>query len=209
MCAVTETLVATSKLRVNDGREFPIDVRRWLAAADEADEDLLDRVVGPVLDVGCGPGRLVRALRQRGIDTLGVEIAPTAVAIARRWGAPVVQCSVFDPLPGSGKWGSALLLDGSAGIGGDPVSLLRRLGQLLGPRGIVFIEMERPGVASESLHVRIETAHGAGSWFPWAIVSIDDADDLAAATGFRVSESWAHGDRRFARMDRSKSSWRP
>jgi len=204
---VTETLFASSRLRVNDGRELPIDVRRWLAAADEADEDLLDRVVGPVLDVGCGPGRLVRALQRREIEALGVEIAPTAVEVARRWGAPVVQRSIFERLPRIAQWGSALLVDGSAGIGGDPIALLRRIGQLLSPHGRVFMEMEQPGVASESLHVRIETAHGAGPWFPWAIVSIDDADALAAATAFRVTESWCYGDRRFVRLDRAKSSW--
>lgn len=201
---MTDTLLAASRLRVDDGRVLPIDVRRWLAPADEIDEALLDRVVGPVLDVGCGPGRVVRALRQRGIDALGVEIAPTAVAIARRWGAPVVQRSIFERLPRRGQWGSALLLDGSAGIGGDPVALLHRVGELLGPSGLVFVEMEQPGVTSESLNVRIETATGTGPWFPWAVVSIDNAEPLAAATGFRVTESWGHGQRWFARMDRSR-----
>ncbi len=199
---MTDTLLAASRLRVDDGRILRIDVRRWLAPADEIDEALLDGVVGPVLDVGCGPGRVVRALRQRGIDALGVEVAPTAVAVARRWGTPVVQRSIFERLPRRGQWRSALLLDGSAGIGGDPIALLRRVGELLGPNGLVFVEMEKPGIASESLNVRIETANSAGPWFPWAVVSIDDADTLAADGGFHVTESWGHGVRWFARMER-------
>ena len=200
---MTETLVSSSWLRVDDGRILDIDVRRWLAAADEVDEALLDRVVGPVLDVGCGPGRMVRALRCRGIEALGVEIAPTAVAFARRWGAPVVQCSIFGRIPRRGRWGSALLLDGSVGIGGDPIALLDRVAELLGPGGLVIMETEAPAVASEALSVRIETINGKGPWFPWAVVSIDDAEALAAAAGFRITESWAHDERWFVRMDRA------
>jgi SAM-dependent methyltransferase len=203
---MTETLVTSTWLRVDDARVLDIDVRRWLAAADEVDEALLDRVVGPVLDVGCGPGRMVRALRSRGIAALGVEIAPTAVAVARRWGAPVVQCSIFGRIPRRGHWGSALLLDGSVGIGGDPIALLDRVAELLGPRGSVFMEMEAPAVASEALTVRIETANGIGPWFPWAVVSISDADELAAAAGFRITESWAHDERWFVRLDRAHVS---
>jgi SAM-dependent methyltransferase len=203
---MTETLVSSSWLRVVDGRILDIDVRRWLAAADEVDEALIDRVVGPVLDVGCGPGRMVRALRCRGIAALGVEIAPTAIAVARRWGAPVVQCSIFGRIPRRGRWGSALLLDGSVGIGGDPIALLDRVAELLGPGGLVIMETEAPAVASEALTVRIETANGRGPWFPWAVVSIDDADAVAAAAGFRVTESWAHDERWFVRMDRAHVS---
>lgn len=200
---MTETLVGGARLRVDDGRVLPIDVKRWLAPADEVDEALLDLVTGPVIDVGCGPGRMVRALRHRGIDALGVEVAPTAVAVARRSGARVVQRSVFEHLPGHGRWGSALLLDGSVGIGGDPIALLRRVAELLGPHGTLFVEMEEPGVPSEAVNVRIETTGGAGPWFPWAVVSIDDAEALAAATGFGVASSWSHGERWFTRMDRS------
>ena len=77
-------------------------------------------MAGPVLDVGCGPGRLVLGLAQRGTVALGVDPAPAAVALARSRGAPVLQRSVFDPLPGQGRWRTVLLADGNIGIGGDP-----------------------------------------------------------------------------------------
>jgi SAM-dependent methyltransferase len=199
---MTDTSIAPSRLRVHDGRVLTIDVRRWMAPADEVDEALLDEVRGPVLDVGCGPGRHVRALRARGVEALGVEISPTAVKLARKWGAPVLQRSIFEHLPRSGQWRTALVLDGSVGIGGDPVALLRRITDLLDRDGTVVVEMEPPGQRTESLTVRLETVRGPGPWFPWSIVSIDDAQQLAEATGVELLESWTAGGRWFALMGR-------
>ncbi len=103
-----------------DGRTLEMDVRRWMAPADPVDESLLDRAIGPVLDVGCGPGRHVASLLGRGIEAMGIDTSPTAVRLARRRGARVAHQSVFDAVPDAGMWRCALLLDGSIGIGGDP-----------------------------------------------------------------------------------------
>src|SRR5204863_7462240 len=90
------------------------------------EEARLAAMAAPVLDVGCGPGRLVVGLARRGAVALGVDPAPAAVALARGRGAAVLQRSVFDPLPGHGRWRTIVLADGNIGIGGDPVRLLRR-----------------------------------------------------------------------------------
>ena len=37
-------------------------------------------------------------------------------------GATVLQRDIFGPLPGEGRWGTALLFDGNVGIGGDPAA---------------------------------------------------------------------------------------
>ena len=53
-------------LRLSDGRLVPLPVARWSGPVSEADESMLASAQGPVLDVGCGPGRLTAALHQRG-----------------------------------------------------------------------------------------------------------------------------------------------
>lgn len=40
--------------------------------------------VGPVLDVGCGPGRLAGLLHERGLQAIGVDLSPGMIEIARR-----------------------------------------------------------------------------------------------------------------------------
>jgi hypothetical protein len=52
---------APSRMLRSDGREVPLAVSRWRADAVGEDGWLLDRCTGPVLDLGCGPGRLVAA----------------------------------------------------------------------------------------------------------------------------------------------------
>ncbi len=193
---------ATSHLRVADGRVLRLDVGRWMGATDRVDEDVLDRAVGPVLDVGCGPGRHVGALHRRGVETLGVDLSPTAVALARRRGAPVVQQSVFDALPGHGRWRTALLLDGSVGIGGDPVALLRRVRELLHPAGRVLVEVEPRHVATESVTVRVETARGGGPWFRWAFVSATAIGPLAQRIGLGETDRWEDAGRHFSALAR-------
>ena len=65
-------------LRTADGRALPLQMSRWCGRPDAADEELLRHCRGPVLDVGCGPGRLTVALTERGIPALGVHVVRLA-----------------------------------------------------------------------------------------------------------------------------------
>ena len=163
--------------------------------------DLLDlEPGGRVLDVGCGPGRHVLALARRGHLALGVDIAPAAVRLARRRGAPVIEASVFARIPGTGTWGSALLLDGTIGIGGAPGALLGRLRQLLRPGGEVLVELAPAGVGETREQIRLEVGAHHSRSFAWAYVGAGAIDAVALAAGFSVAERWQDERRWFARL---------
>lgn len=180
-----------------DGRALPFPIPRWCARPDAADEELLSHCCGPVLDVGCGPGRLTIALTQRGIPALGVDISRVAVARVRQGGAPALRRSVFDPLPGQGQWATVLLADGNIGIGGLPTRLLRRCGQLLAPGGRLLIEAE-PDNVDEQIIAWLEHPDGRrGPAFPWARMGTVAIMRATAKAGLRVMEQWRHADRVF------------
>ncbi|MFJ5120462.1 SAM-dependent methyltransferase [Kitasatospora sp. NPDC088548] len=116
-------------LRLGDGGRISLDIERWCAPAGGADHGLLLRCLhtsAPVLDLGCGPGRLVAALSALGVPALGVDVTGAAVDRTVGIGGAALCRSVFDRLPAEGRWGAALLADGNLGIGGDPDTLLRR-----------------------------------------------------------------------------------
>ena len=192
----------TAVLRVDGGGTIDLEVGRWRRAPDGDEAALLDRLADPVLDIGCGPGRVASALAASGRLALGIDPAPAAAAEAARRGAPVLRRSVFSPLPGEGRWGTALLLDGNVGIGGDPVQLLRRCHELVRPGGHVLAEVAPPGTATEPVTVRVESGRTAGPWFPWAIVGIDGWGALAAEAGLRPDGFETAGPRWFGRAFR-------
>ncbi|MER6415927.1 class I SAM-dependent methyltransferase [Streptomyces humidus] len=181
---------------------LPLDVERYCAAPDAADTDVLHRCTGPVLDVGCGPGRLVAALSARGMTALGVDVSPAAVALTRRQGANALRRSVFDRLPREGRWGTVLLMDGNIGIGGDPTALLARLRRLLRPGGRLLAEAA-PHDVDERLTVRVEDAEGRhGRPFPWARVGATALLHAADATGWILTGRWTSEDRVFLELHR-------
>ena len=188
-------------LRESDGTVITLDVGGWSGPADAVEQRILADVSGPVIDLGCGPGRLVVALAERGIPALGVDASPSAVHQALQRQATALVRSVFDPLPGTGRWATALLFDGNVGIGGDPVRLLGRVSDLLARDGRALVETAPPGVASRSFPVRVERGADRSPWFSWAQVGADDAADLADAAGLRQVDLIHDEGRWFAALE--------
>ena len=120
---------------------------------------------------------------QLGIAALGVDASPQAVTRARARGAATLERSVFDALPGEGRWPTVLLFDGNVGIGGDPIALLGRVADLLSPTGRAMVEVEPPGAPSHAAEARLERGAEVSIWFPWAWVGADGIDDVADQAG--------------------------
>ncbi|MDQ8046753.1 MAG: methyltransferase domain-containing protein [Solirubrobacteraceae bacterium] len=183
-----------------DGLLEQLAVSTWLADADPVDERLVERARGPVLDVGCGPGRHVAALVRRGVAVLGLDASPHAVKIASERGGEAILGDVFTHGLELGVWETVLLLDGNLGIGGDPGQLLRRVGEFLTPTGRVLVETEPPGTGVHSIPVRLERGEDVSLWFPWARVASDELDGAASDAGLAVAHRWEDAGRWFAEL---------
>lgn len=192
--------VGRVELESDRGHTIALDCTRWHGHLERADRAVLARCRGPVLDVGCGPGRHVTALADRGMQALGIDTSLAAVATAQARGAPAVHMSVFGPVPKRGWWATVLLLDGNVGIGGDVARLLGRVRELLRPGGQVLIETASPLARSEETWVRVRHGGRAGSWFRWAWTTPADLQRTAARLGLGVDDVFAAQDRWFAQL---------
>jgi SAM-dependent methyltransferase len=191
-----------ARVRSADGTLEPLPLDRWVGAADAADTEVLELAEPSVLDLGCGPGRHLAALRAGGKVALGVDLSPVAVRLARRRGAAAIPGDVFGDVPWAGRWRTALLMDGNVGIGGAPEALLRRTRELLAPGGAALVELDPPGAPTLCTRLRIEAPGVVSEWFRWARVGVDGIEPLAARAGLPVEDLRCPGGRWLARLRR-------
>ena len=181
----------------------PVDIRRFLARADRVERRLLASTRGSVLDVGCGPGRMVAEALRVGRRALGVDVSPGSVRLVAERGLPVHLGSVFDDLPGAGSWDVVLLLDGNVGIGGDPEALLRRCADIGSPRARLVVETADQRARDRRFTAWVSTP-GAGdsAGFPWAELGADALVAPAAVAGWRPVREVGRGGRSFVVLAR-------
>jgi SAM-dependent methyltransferase len=186
----------------DDGRSRPLPARRWLEAASTSDRRLfVIPCSGPTLDIGCGPGRLLVALQEHGVQAHGIDLSREAVARACAGGGSASRADVFSPLPGEGAWSHALLADGNVGIGGQPSRLLARVRRLLAPGGHAHVELDAdagPGVSTLRLRLQVGGRHSKP--FQWATVGAGAIGRLADGAGLRLLRLDRHSGRVVARL---------
>lgn len=172
-------------------------VQDWLIRANAFERSLLQGAHGPLLDIGCGPGRMLVAAEELGLAAYGVDSNPLAVAHARSQGATVFEQSIFDPLPG--EFQTLLLLDGNIGIGGNPQALLGHLRSISMPGAKLLVETD----ALAQLEVRYQAvlvdADGHSSaTFDWARLGAEPLHRHAVASGWTLLGSINRGVRQIS-----------
>lgn len=121
--------------------------------------DLLSRLselgTGPVLDLGCGPGRHLQILTDRGFPSIGLDLSRPLLAVARRNvpAAPLVRADMRRlPFRDSG-FGAVLSLFTSFGYFGavsEHLLLVREIARVLRPGGRWFLDfLDSERVAAE------------------------------------------------------------
>ena len=175
------------------------DLGRWLRPADAADLLVIARCQPPVLDLGCGPGRLVTALIERGQAALGVDLSTAAVASSVGRGGPALRRDVSSELPAEGRWGTVLLMDSNTGIGGDVDALLRRCCRLVAPGGLIICETDPDSEVDDVVTTSLRSGMAATT-LRWARIGTAALTRRAHRLDLAVVEQWTGGGRCFVAL---------
>jgi SAM-dependent methyltransferase len=123
------------------------------------DRDCLDRLarevgnLGPICDLGCGPGQIARYLHRCGVATLGVDLSPQMVAEARRLNPDIPfhqgdMLSLPDP---DESWGGIAVFYCIIHIPREKVvAALREMRRVLKPGGALLITFH---IGNEVRHI--------------------------------------------------------
>jgi SAM-dependent methyltransferase len=112
------------------------------------DRDCLDRLalevgqLGPICDMGCGPGQIARYLHHQGVPTLGVDLSPNMIAEAGRLNPEIHfhQGNMLALPDADGSWGGIAAFYSILHIPHEQiVDALREMKRVLKPGGMLLI----------------------------------------------------------------------
>jgi SAM-dependent methyltransferase len=167
---------------------------------------------GSVLDIGCNAGRHALFLQQQGLDVLGVDISPLAIAVAKERGHAKAEVLSIEELSAAlGTFDTILMLGNNFGLFGSPAKarrLLRRFktftrsGATLIAESLNVYETKDPdhlaylaanrerGRMSGQIRMRARYKRYATPWFDYLMVSPQEMETLVDGTGWRVANRY-------------------
>lgn len=202
----------------DDGFVMVFDARYLLASFkqwDDANERRAMRFVrGRVLDVGCGGGRVCLHLQDRGLEVVGIDSSPAAVAICERCGVRDARVLAIDAIDHSlGRFDTVVMLGQNFGMLGSRARarrLLGRFARITTPRGRIVAETFDPHALDDpqrnyresnlrrgrmpgQLRVRVRYRDLATPWLDWLQVSPAELGHLLEGTGWSLARTIGDG----------------
>ena len=170
-------------------------------------------VRGRVLDLGCGGGRVCLYLQERGLEVVGIDASPGAIAVCLKRGVRDARVHSIESVDESlGTFDSVVLLGNNFGLLGTVAKARRslsRLHALTTDRGRIVAESFDPHGSDDSVgvgRVRVRYRHMTTPWFDYLQVSPDELDELTIGTGWRRTRTFAEGAGYVALLEKDPSS---
>lgn len=166
-------------------------------------------VRGSVLDVGCGAGRALLHLRERGLQVTGIDNSPGAIEVCRLRGLTDVRLLSIDRLDESvGLFDTVLMLGGGFGSLGTPDHARRtlsRLHRVTRTRARILAANRDPATSSDrdresaaqanlragrisgQARIRIRYRHHATPYFDYFRCGPDEMAAIVEGTGWALA----------------------
>lgn len=197
----------------DDGHAAPLDIAVRFAgpgAFTPVERRAVGWAAGRVLDLGCGSGKHLAALRAAGLSCLGVDNSPVVRELWRRLGLRGVAAMDASALAcGAGAFDTVTLFANGLSMGGTPRGVRRLLGELArvtGPAGRVVVtnvDVEGSPAGHDRRYHAANRAAGrppgqlvlrgryrgvTGPAFGWYLLSPAELAAAAGPAGWRVAD---------------------
>ena len=164
---------------------------------------------GRVLDVGCGAGRVLLHLQERGLECVGIDNSPLAVKVCKERGCRHVRgASVTEVNRRWGVFDTIVMFGNNFGLFGSYKRarwLLRRFNTITSPKALIIAASTDPYDTNEPEHtwyhrhnrrrgrmggqlrLRVRHMKYRTPWFDYLLVSVTEMRALLAGTGWRIA----------------------
>ncbi|MFW9769260.1 MAG: methyltransferase domain-containing protein, partial [Candidatus Thorarchaeota archaeon] len=111
-------------IRYTSGDSYIKPIDEW----NESERKAMEGIKGPVLDVGCGVGRVGDYVKSIGLEYYGVDLSPLAVEMCHKRGhSKTYVMSADDIKLDCSDFRTVILFGNNFGIMGDPKGVVRML----------------------------------------------------------------------------------
>ena len=176
-------------------------------------------VKGRVLDIGCGAGRHLVYLKEKGFDCLGIDISDLALEVCKKRGLKNVKnMSIGNIDPEIGNFDTIILLGNNFGLLRTLKKAKKRLERFNGitnPKAHILIESNDYSEINDAIHkeylefnkqrgrmpgqlrIRLRYKKYATDWFDYLQVSKNELQEVIKNTGWDIKKIINSGDTRY------------
>ncbi len=172
---------------------------------------------GRVLDIGCGAGRVLLYLQQKGCDVMGIDISPLAIKVCKERGIQNVRVmSVTQVSSKQGVFDTIIMYGNNFGLFSSSKRarwLLKRFHKITLGEARIIAESNDPyqtnmpehlqyhklnrkrGRMGGQVRIRVRYKKYVTPWFDYLLVSKNEMTDILKGTGWRIKRhfpsTWA------------------
>jgi SAM-dependent methyltransferase len=174
------------------------------------ERETIQQARGPVLDIGCGAGRVALYLQNRGHRVLAIDNSPLVVKVAKLRGVTTARVLAIDKIQSLRvRFGTIVLYGNNFGLLGGFRRARRLLAAMRGittPDALIIAAAADPYKTRDSVHLayhqrnrergrmagqirlRIRYRQFRGCWFDYLFASQDEVRSIVETTGWAVSD---------------------
>jgi len=197
----------------SNGKQYVAPIEEW----QESERLAIPVAKSPVLDIGCGAGRVGQYLIVHGLDWVGIDVSPGAIEACRRRGLDSVHLMSADEIRLRRRdFRTVIMFGNNFGVvgGKDKVAkMLKQLYKVTTRDAIILAGSRDPRATDEEAHLKYHQWNQSrgrpaglvrlrmhykgltGQWFELLLSSPEEMSEVAERAGWHLTKTF--GERKY------------